>query len=78
MRQVTRYGVEIDVCPTSGGVWLDRGELEKIMAIIKEDDDDRDHDHDHDREDDHRFHEHRDKRYRKGSKMSKLLDVFDF
>lgn len=47
MRQINRYGIEIDVCPTSGGVWLDRGELEKIMAILKEDDDD-----------DHRKHAH--------------------
>jgi uncharacterized protein len=26
-----RQGVEIDYCPTCRGVWLDRGELDKIM-----------------------------------------------
>ncbi|HEX8521088.1 MAG TPA: zf-TFIIB domain-containing protein [Tepidisphaeraceae bacterium] len=26
-----RQGVEIDVCPTCRGVWLDRGELDKII-----------------------------------------------
>ena len=26
-----RQGVEIDVCPTCRGVWLDRGELDKIL-----------------------------------------------
>lgn len=26
-----RHGVEIDYCPTCRGVWLDRGELDKIM-----------------------------------------------
>ena len=31
MRTVRRYGIEIDVCPTTGGVWLDRGELDKII-----------------------------------------------
>jgi Zn-finger nucleic acid-binding protein len=36
MRPVSRYGIEIDVCPTSGGVWLDKGELEKLMSIVKE------------------------------------------
>ncbi len=36
MRQITRYGIEIDVCPTTGGVWLDKGELEKLMAFLKE------------------------------------------
>ena len=27
-----RNGVEIDYCPTCRGVWLDRGELDKIIA----------------------------------------------
>ena len=27
-----REGVTIDVCPTCRGVWLDRGELEKIIT----------------------------------------------
>jgi len=26
-----RQGIEIDYCPTCRGVWLDRGELDKIM-----------------------------------------------
>jgi Zn-finger nucleic acid-binding protein len=26
-----RQGVEIDYCPQCGGVWLDRGELDKIL-----------------------------------------------
>jgi uncharacterized protein len=26
-----RHGVEIDYCPTCRGVWLDRGELDKIL-----------------------------------------------
>lgn len=28
---IERNGVEIDYCPTCRGVWLDRGELEKII-----------------------------------------------
>lgn len=35
MRQIKRYGVELDVCPTSGGVWLDKGELDKIVTMIQ-------------------------------------------
>lgn len=27
-----RQGVEIDYCPTCRGVWLDRGELDKLIA----------------------------------------------
>ena len=26
-----RYGIEIDVCPRCRGVWLDRGELDKLL-----------------------------------------------
>jgi uncharacterized protein len=33
MQSVTRSGVEFDMCPTCRGVWLDRGELEKLVSI---------------------------------------------
>ena len=29
-----RSGVEIDYCPTCRGVWLDRGELDKIIERV--------------------------------------------
>ncbi|MBL8059190.1 MAG: zf-TFIIB domain-containing protein [Chthonomonas sp.] len=29
-----RTGVEIDYCPTCRGVWLDRGELDKIIERV--------------------------------------------
>ena len=32
MQTVDRGGVQFDMCPTCRGVWLDRGELEKLMA----------------------------------------------
>ena len=32
-----RNGVEIDYCPTCRGVWLDRGELDKIIARAQAD-----------------------------------------
>ena len=31
-----RQGVEIDYCPTCRGIWLDRGELEKIIDRASE------------------------------------------
>lgn len=37
MKQIHRYGIEIDVCPTTGGVWLDKGELEKLIHMLQED-----------------------------------------
>jgi Zn-finger nucleic acid-binding protein len=40
-----RQGVEIDFCPQCRGVWLDRGELDKIVErasrYVDDDDDDR-------------------------------------
>jgi len=29
-----RQGIEIDYCPTCRGVWLDRGELDKIIERV--------------------------------------------
>ena len=34
--EVNKSGVQIDVCPECKGVWLDRGELEKIMQITRD------------------------------------------
>lgn len=93
MRQIQRYGIEFDVCPTTGGIWLDKGELEKLMALLREEAarepipySSRDTSaprarYDHDDDDDH----HRryssggkgDYRRREG-KVSRLLDIFDF
>ena len=32
-----REGIEVDYCPECRGVWLDRGELDKIVARSRED-----------------------------------------
>jgi hypothetical protein len=36
MTAVNRNGVEIDVCTDCRGVWLDRGELEKLLSGLRE------------------------------------------
>ena len=36
-REVIREGILIDVCTQCQGVWLDRGELEKLIALSRED-----------------------------------------
>lgn len=38
-----RQGIEIDYCPECRGVWLDRGELDKIIARASEPPDSRPH-----------------------------------
>jgi len=62
-----RSGVEIDYCPKCRGVWLDRGELEKII--------DRSADT-APRYDD--SSSHRDRRPHKKRKSSILSELFDF
>jgi Zn-finger nucleic acid-binding protein len=42
LREVEKYGVMIDICPACKGVWLDRGELEKIARLEERDDSTRD------------------------------------
>ena len=31
LQMTERHGVEVDYCPTCRGIWLDRGELDKIL-----------------------------------------------
>jgi Zn-finger nucleic acid-binding protein len=64
-----RSGIEIDYCPTCRGVWLDRGELDKIIERSNRDDrdDDRPRD-DRPRDDRYRDDRYRDDRYRGGDR----------
>lgn len=79
MRQIRRYGIELDVCPTSGGVWLDKGELEKLITMVSDEASEaeagrsRDRDHGDDDEDDFDGH-----RRRGGKRRSRFMDIFDF
>jgi len=36
MQAVDRGGVQFDMCPTCRGIWLDRGELEQLLAGARE------------------------------------------
>jgi len=36
MQEVRRNDVQIDMCPQCRGVWLDRGELEKLLSAARE------------------------------------------
>lgn len=36
LREVEKNGVMIDICPACKGVWLDRGELDKLMQDVHE------------------------------------------
>lgn len=81
--QRMREGVSIDVCPSCRGVWLDRGELEKVAERLarrgREEEDDDDDDHGDEREfgrsaDDGR---RRSRGERRGGLSSLLGSLFD-
>jgi len=85
-----RQGVEIDYCPECRGVWLDRGELDKIIERtapeasepppreVRGEYDrrpDHEHGHSHEREHDRYHHEVKyDKHYKKKSLLKELFD----
>jgi Zn-finger nucleic acid-binding protein len=77
MQEVRKHEVDIDYCPTCKGVWLDRGELDKVANMQMSYDDEhyrryhRERDHD-DYDDD--YYDRRGPRRRRGF----LGDLFDF
>ncbi len=37
MKEINRESVMIDICPKCQGIWLDRGELNKLLETVKQD-----------------------------------------
>ena len=84
-----KNGVEIDYCPECRGIWLDRGELDKIVERARDArdgyrDDDRHRDDDRRHDDDFRHDDRyrREEKYRKDYKkkkspMSALGDIME-
>ena len=71
MQEVSRSGVQIDICPRCKGVWLDRGELEKLLGQVRQVESQYEHDlDDYDRKSGH-------KPQRKKSPLRDLFDIFD-
>ncbi|NTU52137.1 MAG: hypothetical protein HGA97_00240 [Chlorobiaceae bacterium] len=58
-----RSGIEVDYCPECRGVWLDRGELDKIIERTKEHSSER---YDNNRYDEEKRHHGDDKHYGHG------------
>jgi uncharacterized protein len=83
----SRDGIEIDYCPECRGVWLDRGELDKLIerADRDDDDDDRRRDRDDDRwrvegsrgRDDDRYDERDPKYAKKNKRKSFFSEIFE-
>jgi Zn-finger nucleic acid-binding protein len=82
LKMTDRQGIEIDYCPTCRGVWLDRGELDKIIERSASDPAGREPER-RNRDDDDRDRYDRDgyerDGYRKGYKKRGFFgDLFDF
>jgi Zn-finger nucleic acid-binding protein len=86
LRVSDRQGVEIDYCPKCRGVWLDRGELDKIIERNarspysdeprnSDPDRDRDRSSDRDRDDDYDDRRGDGKRRRRRSFLDDLFDL---
>ena len=82
-----RQNVEIDYCPTCRGVWLDRGELDKIIERVVADTPAsggdsppprRDDERRSDDRDERRYEERRYEEPKKKKKTSFLQDLFEF
>ena len=88
LKMAERQGVEIDYCPQCRGVWLDRGELDKIIERSEQFSasqssqapqpsqartDDR-----YDRDRDERYDRDRDDHYKKRKRGGFFGDLFDF
>jgi Zn-finger nucleic acid-binding protein len=69
-----RQGIEIDYCPQCRGVWLDRGELDKIIerSATLSFEEDRDYDREY-RDEDRRYQ----RRRKRKSFLEEMFDVFD-
>ncbi|OQA04947.1 MAG: hypothetical protein BWY68_00031 [bacterium ADurb.Bin400] len=73
-----RKGVEIDYCPECRGVWLDRGELDKIIDKSVSQPVPQEIRHTDRQDNRHIEHRHEDDYYKKRKKESWLGEIFDF
>lgn len=79
-----RQGIEIDYCPQCRGVWLDRGELDKVIERSiagssgqRFDSETREPSRDY-KSSDHYREPHREGHYKKKKREGFLSDLFDF
>ncbi|MEF3301550.1 TFIIB-type zinc ribbon-containing protein [Paenibacillus sp. GYB003] len=86
MREVEKDNIMIDICPSCKGVWLDRGELDKLMEGVREvrepfgkwyEDQDKYRQPSYDdRSHSYGKHDSHDPRYPKHKKKKNALDIF--
>ena len=72
-----RQGIEIDYCPQCRGIWLDRGELDKIIERSTPSTQQSQPDRDRDRDQQYYSRDNQQHHYKK-KKGGLLGDLFDF
>lgn len=82
MREVEKEGVMVDICPSCKGVWLDRGELEKLMEGERElrrqyPEYGDSYNHGKPYDDDYGRYEHNDDKYPRHKKKRRVFDIFE-
>jgi Zn-finger nucleic acid-binding protein len=85
MNEVVRNGVHIDVCPKCRGVWLDPGEMERLLGQVRQYEQEYEAELEGYRRQDPRYRNPYDTdhgyderhRRRKKSKLERLFDIFD-
>lgn len=81
LREIPKYGVLLDICPGCRGVWLDRGELEKVVSLAREFHNDYEHHSEHDdcyrehRPEKHYYDKHHS--YPKHKKKRGIFELFE-
>ena len=86
MKQIERYGIKLDLCPTSGGIWFDKGEVEKLIHFVREEtvkemnesSNYRSEQPQHYQRSDHQAQYDHKRRPKKKSPLSDIMDIFDF
>lgn len=77
LKMTDRQGIEIDYCPQCRGVWLDRGELDKIIEKSTTNEPKQRYP-DEPRNYDNRDNYKNDEKYPRRKKKSFLGEIFDF
>lgn len=73
--ETLKHGVVIDHCPNCGGIWLDKGELSKIINQIRQAEESLDEELKSLWKEKHDYYEKY--KHKKRSTLRKIFDIFD-
>ena len=77
LSELVKHGVTLDLCPSCGGLWLDKGELAKILGQMKQAESELDREFAAVQPQPQFHHPHGHKYKRPKTTMEKLFDIFD-